>query len=186
MSSNIHINFLLLTTFLFPNIASATEISINEKLNICSSCHGIEGNSLDPLTPSLAGQDNEYLNNQLKAFKSGVRKNINMAGIAKSLTDEEILALASYFSSQTPKNIISDTIQNKQGKNKYSLCWSCHGERGEGPGSYPRIAGQHPQYTVQQLENFKNGVRSNSAMKAIVSNLSAEDMEALGIYISTF
>ena len=72
-----------------------------------------------------------------------------------------------------------------QGKKKYGLCWGCHGDNGEGPGSYPQISGQHPQYIVQQLINYKNGARINPAMNAIVADLGSGEIEALGAYISS-
>lgn len=108
-----------------------------------------------------------------------------MKVISESLTNDEMVALANYYSIQEPAIMGGNTLLLEKGKDKYSLCWSCHGENGEGPGSYPRLAGQHSQYTTQQLKNFKNGLRTNPAMKAIVEVLSSDDMEALGAYIAT-
>lgn len=172
--------------FIFLSLASANEMSLGEtKSTVCSSCHGLNGKSPFPLKPSLAGQNASYIVNQLKAFKSGRRINDTMKAISESLSNDEMVALATYYSIQEPEVMGGNILLLEKGKDKYSLCWSCHGQNGEGPGSYPQISGQHAQYTTLQLKNFKNGLRINPAMNAIVSGLSSEDMEALGAYIAT-
>jgi cytochrome c553 len=189
MKLKLHFNRIILASIILLPVftASATDMSFGKlKSDACSGCHGIKGISPFPLRPSLAGQDADYLVHQLKAFKSGLRKNDIMKGISESLTDNEMIALASYYSGQSAEVTISgDALLIKKGREKYSLCWSCHGENGEGPGSYPSVAGQHPQYTIQQLKNFKDGSRKNPVMKALVGALSDNDMEALGAYIAT-
>ena len=177
---------LTISYFIFFGIASATEISLGEaKSNLCANCHGLDGNSVFPLNPNLAGQNAEYIVSQLKAFKSGRRKNSTMETISASLSNDEMIALATYYSTQAPNIIKGNPLLLEKGKDKYSLCWSCHGDKGEGPGSYPRLAGQHSQYTVLQLMNFKNNFRINPVMNVIVAELNNDDMEALGAYIAT-
>ena len=179
---------ILVNILLLPGLtASANEMSFGkQKSAVCSGCHGLKGISPFPSNPNLAGQDADYIVHQLKAFKSGFRKSDVMRGISESLTDNEMIALANYYSRQptdTPHD--GDPLLIKKGRDKYSLCWSCHGDNGEGPGSYPSIAGQHPQYTIQQLKHFKDGSRINSVMKALVEILSPDDIEALSAYIAT-
>ena len=188
MTSKITLTSMILGAFFTcSNIASAVDMSFGKQTAVvCSSCHGLKGISPFPFRPNLAGQDADYIVNQLKAFKSGFRTNETMQKISESLSNEEMIALASFYSRQAIETIANgDPLLINKGKEKYSLCWSCHGDNGEGPGSYPSIAGQHPQYTTQQLKNFKNGRRVNPVMKAIVSVLTDEDMEALGAYIAT-
>ena len=186
MTLHIHINGMICSIFLLSSLAFADDKTLGKaKSAVCSACHGVNGISSNPLRPNLAGQDANYMVGQLKAFRSGSRKNDIMMGIAESLTDIEMVALAAFYSTQAPEIMSGDTLLIEKGKDKYSLCWGCHGENGEGPGSYPRISGQHSQYTVQQLKNFKNGLRINPAMKAIIADLSSDDMEALGAYIAT-
>lgn len=172
--------------FIFCNNASANDMSFGKvKSEVCSGCHGQRGISPFPTTPNLASQNSDYIISQLKAFKSGGRINDTMNKISASLNNNEIIALANYYSRQSPEIQKGEPSLVKKGKEIYSLCWSCHGQKGEGPGSYPRIAGQHSQYTVKQLKEYKKGSRINAAMKAIVSELSSDDMEALGAYIGT-
>ena len=179
---------ILVSILLLSDLTVIAEESEGKTLSVyCSTCHGPTGTSLDPMKPNLAGQDADYIVHQLQAFKSGIRKNDVMKGISESLTDKEMIALASFYSSQPFKGMKGegDALLIKKGNDKYYFCWSCHGENGDGPGSYPSIAGQHPQYTIQQLKHFKDGSRTNPAMKAIVEALSVEDIEALSAYIAT-
>lgn len=181
MFKNTIIIFLILS-----GVASANEMSPGEaKSNVCSSCHGIDGNSIFPLKPNLAGQNADYIVSQLVAFKSGRRKNYAMEVISASLSNNEMDALATYYSLQEPNIISGNTLLVEKGKDLYSLCWSCHGDNGEGPGSYPKLAGQHSQYTIQQLNNFKNDSRINPVMNIIVKELNSHDIDALGAYIAT-
>jgi len=170
----------------FSATADNTALEVG-KSAVCIACHGPTGIGSGPLKPNLASQDADYIVHQLKAFRSGVRKSIIMNSISKSLTDKEIIALAEFYSSQPFAGIkeLGDPVLIKKGADKYSSCWTCHGEQGEGPGSYPSIAGQHPQYTVQQLLYFKDGSRINPVMKTLVDTLSIDDMKALGAYIAT-
>lgn len=185
-----HFNKVILACILLlPGFtASANDMSFGkQKSAVCSTCHGLKGISPFPSSPNLAGQDADYIVHQLIAFKSGSRLNDTMQQISKSLTNDEMITLANYYSRQSPEvtNNGGDPLLIKKGRDKYSLCWSCHGDNGEGPGSYPSVAGQHPQYTIQQLKNFKDGARKNPVMKALVDVLSDDDMEALGAYIAT-
>ena len=179
---------MLVSILLLSGFTALAEESLGKsKSATCSVCHGTKGISLDPMTPNLAGQDADYIVHQLEAFKSGTRKSAVMKSISKSLTNNEMIALANFYSSLPFKNMEEkgDSSLIAKGAAKYSLCWSCHGEKGEGPGSYPSIAGQHPQYTIQQLQHFKDGSRINPVMKSLVDILSTDDIEALSAYIAT-
>ena len=155
------------------------------KSAICAGCHGSDGNSQLPIYPNLANQDAEYVVRQLEAFKEGTRQNSTMNGIAAGLSEADMAALAAYFSDQTLKSAGGNAQLAKKGKTKYKVCWSCHGSNASGQEGYPRLAGQHPEYIVRQLKNFKNGSRNNPAMKGIVANLSDADMAAIAAYLGS-
>lgn len=70
---------------------------------VCSACHGVDGNSINPLWPNLAGQHAAYLSKQMKAFRSGERKDPIMAPMAMGLSDTDIDNLSAFFASQKPK-----------------------------------------------------------------------------------
>jgi len=160
------------------------------KSAICAGCHGSDGNSQLPIHPNLADQDAEYIVRQLEAFKAGTRQNSTMNGIAAGLSEADMAALAAYFSDQTLKSAGGDPQLAKKGQAEYKdkACWSCHGSNALGQEGYPRLAGQHPEYTVRQFQNFKNGSRNNPAMKgviAIIANMSDADMKAIAAYLGS-
>jgi len=165
-------------------------------LPACVSCHGAAGNSTIAANPKLAGQIEHYVHKQLVEFTGPDRNNPIMTPYSKMLTDGEKHDLAAYLAAQnqTPgaaKN--KDTIE--LGKKIYrggiadkgvAACASCHGANGAGlPIQYPRLSGQHQDYTVSQLVNFRSGVRKNSApMSALAKRMSDEEMKAVADYIA--
>ena len=74
-----------------------------EKAVVCSACHGVDGNSINPLWPNLAGQHAAYLAKQMRAFRSGERKDPVMAPMATGLSDADIDDLAAFYAGQKPK-----------------------------------------------------------------------------------
>lgn len=181
--------FFTLSFFLSAFLAlpvSAADIKAGEqKANHCASCHGQTGNSSNAQWPNLAAQQSTYLVNQLKAFKAGDRINPIMQPMASPLKDEDINDLAAYFSSQQPIKAGGDPALAKSGESKASMCLGCHGAKSEGNGQFPRLAGQHPEYLVQQLKAFKAGSRKGGPMQAITANLSEEDFKALAAYFGS-
>ena len=132
---------------------------------------------------------------QLQDFRSGQRKGV-MNEMAADLTDEQITALADYFSS---KPVLSHRVRDKEfaavGKyifnhgNRYSgvaACSSCHGEKGEGTESLPRLAGQHKRYVAEQLQAFNERKRTNdnAIMHSIASKLTELEIHAVANYVS--
>jgi cytochrome c553 len=149
-----------------PDLAKAQAI-VNQ---VCVACHGADGNSPTPVNPSLAGQPAAYLALQLANFKSGVRANPVMQGRAASLSPEDMQALGAYFSQQAAKPMTAkDAALAKSGQKLYRggdsatsvpACAACHSPTGAGiPKNYPRLAGQHADYTYAQLKAFKDGER---------------------------
>jgi cytochrome c553 len=165
---------------------SANELStVEQKAATCFVCHGDKGKSDDPQWPSLAAQQSVYIVNQLNAFKSGKRINHVMQAQTSKLTTEDINNYGAYFAVQQAAKVGGDLALVKQGKDKATVCLSCHGSSGEGNGEFPRLAGQHPDYLVKQLTDYKNGSRKNDAMQAIAGNLSEEEIKALAAFFGT-
>ena len=162
----------------------------------CVACHGAAGNSTITQNPKLAGQHAAYLQKQLHEFKGPTRNNAVMTGIAKALGEDDVRNIAAYLEQQKPA---PGAARNKNtvdlGKKIYRAgiaeknvpaCAACHGPNGAGiPAQYARIAGQHQDYTVSQLTNFRTGSRTNSAqMTAIGKRMSDEEMQAVADYIA--
>jgi cytochrome c553 len=162
----------------------------------CVACHGAAGNSTITQNPKLAGQHEAYLKKQLYDFQGPNRNNAIMTGIAKALDDNDIRHLSAYLDQQKPA---PGAARNKNtvelGKKIYRAgiaeknvpaCAGCHSPNGAGiPAQFARVAGQHQDYTVAQLTNFRTGARTNSAqMTAIGKRLSDEEMQAVADYIA--
>ncbi|HTS55759.1 MAG TPA: c-type cytochrome [Burkholderiales bacterium] len=165
---------------------------------VCAACHGVDGNSQVPTNPSLAGQHFSYIYKQLTDYKAGRRKNPIMNGIVANLSDEDMRDLAAYFSTQKPKpGAAKDRALVLAGQRLYRgglsdtgvpACSACHSPDGAGiPAQYPRLAGQHLDYTLAQLQSFRSGARDNdpnAMMRTIAGRLTDKDMAALASYVS--
>jgi len=165
-------------------------------LPACVSCHGAAGNSTIAANPKLAGQPEAYLYKQLVNFTEPSRNQPVMTTYAKMLSDEEKKNIAAYLASQTQK---PGAAKNKDtidlGKKIYRggiaekqvpACASCHGPAGGGmPSMYPRVAGQHQDYTIATLNAFKAHARKNSAeMSTIAGRLSDDEIKAVADYVA--
>jgi cbb3-type cytochrome c oxidase subunit III len=162
----------------------------------CVSCHGAAGNSTITQNPRLAGQHEAYIAKQLMNFRAPERNNPVMSPLAKALSDEDIRNVAAYLSAQSPKPGAAknkDTIDLGKkiwrggiAAKNVPACAGCHSPNGAGiPAQYPRLAGQHQDYTVAQLTNFRGGARSNSPqMTAIAERLSDKEIKAVADYIA--
>ncbi len=183
-----------------PASAAKGDAAKAQKLvnDVCGACHGTDGNSTSPAYPSLAGQSPEYLAKQLREFKSGARKNAIMAPNAATLSNEDMLNLAAYYSAQQPKpRLAKDAALVAEGKKIYKggnagsgvpACASCHGPAGAGiPVQFPRLAAQHAKYVESQLKNFRSGDRANDGgmmMRVIARKMTDHEMKAVAEYIS--
>src|SRR5471032_33931 len=163
-------------------------------LPACVSCHGAAGNSTIVANPKLAGQHEGYLYKQLVDFTTPERNQAVMSTYAKMLSDADKKNIAAYLAAQVAK---PGTAKNKDtidlGKKIYrggiAGCASCHGATGNGiPIQYPRIAGQHQDYTIAQLGLFRStkaDARKNSApMHTIASRMSDDEIAAVADYIA--
>jgi cytochrome c553 len=166
--------------------------------HVCASCHGVDGNSASPTFPKLAGQQKEYLTNQLKAFRDKTRADPHahtyMWGMAAHLTDEQIDGLATYFSSKrTSPGVEGDPTDMAAGKKLFMegdpdhdvpACQACHGQNAEGNGQFPRLASQHREYLVEQLGNFASNARANEIMHQNAKPLTAVQVRELAAYLA--
>ena len=183
-----------------PDLAHAKQVVDT----VCAACHGADGNSVAAVNPNLAGLGAEYITRQLQNFKSGVRPSAVMGAMGSNLTPEEMVALGIYYSSQKPKGgAAKDPTLLKSGQAVFRggvaasgipACSACHGPNGVGiPKNYPRLAGQHAEYTYAQLKAFSAGERGadkdgkdvqGRVMAAIAKKMSDDQMKALADYAS--
>ena len=160
------------------------------KAEVCASCHGPAGNAVIPTNPILAGQTSRYLYLQLRDFQEGRRSDPQMSPMVAGLSRDELRELADYFAKQKPKslNFKVDPEKAKLGKLKAdeTLCTMCHLGGFAGQNEIPRVAGQHHDYIVKQLSDFKARKRTNDAgnMTSVAGTLSDEDIENLAHYIA--
>lgn len=163
----------------------------------CSICHGVQGESTSEAFPKLAGQHWEYITKQLENFKSGARKNREMAQMAARLKPDEMQAIGRYFEKQQlPKEPVRDAALATKGEDIYTKgnlpngvppCASCHGADALGSAALPRLAGQIAPYTETQLQRFGSRERTNdnATMQSIARSMSRAEMSAVAHYLES-
>ena len=163
---------------------------------VCAACHGADGNSAIAVNPTLAQQHPEYLVKQLQEFKSGKRNNAVMKGFATMLTDEDMKNIAYWVASKPAKaGFAKDKDLVTLGERIYrggiadrniAACAGCHSPNGAGiPAQYPRLSCQHADYTVAQLNTFRDGSRANSQqMTQVAAKLNDKEIKAVADYIA--
>ena len=164
----------------------------------CAACHGADGNSVNPVWPSIAGQHESYIQNTLQSFKDGTRTDMLMTAQANTLSDEGIADLAAYFATQKAIKRTADPALADIGERLYrggnkesnlTACIGCHGPSGRGnaPAGYPSLTGQHAAYTAKQLADYQSGARKSDGdtqiMRNIASRLTQDEINALASYI---
>lgn len=173
-----------------PALAQDVEAG-RKKAEACTACHGPQGNSTNPQFPILAGQTARYLYLQLRDFKEGRRKEPTMDPFVQPLSRDDMFDLSAYFAAQKlkPGNFKVDEKRAARGKAKAdeTLCTMCHLGGFMGQNEIPRVAGQHYEYVVKQMKDFKNYRRTNDAgnMTAVSKTLSDADIEDLGHYLTS-
>jgi cytochrome c553 len=163
---------------------------------VCSVCHGSDGESGSPAFPRLAGQHAVYVERQLRDYKSGKRKSRAMSAMVEDLKEEDFKALGAYFESRaTHKHEIEDPDLAGVGRfvftrgNPFSgvpACSACHGNNGAGTDKLPRLAGQYAEYVERQLKAFDKRERTNdnAVMHGIASKLTELEVKAVASYVS--
>jgi cytochrome c553 len=162
-----------------------------EKAAVCAACHGPDGNSTIPQNPILAGQTARYIYLQLRDFKEGRRKDPIMSPMAANLSRQDMLDLAAYFSAQKPTgaNEKGDPSKVDEGRkvSDAALCTMCHLGNLSGQNEIPKVGGQHYQYVLKQLQDFKAKRRTNDAgnMTAVLRTIPDEELPAVAAYVSS-
>lgn len=153
----------------------------------CIFCHGIEDYSVAyPVyrVPKVGGQREAYIVSALHEYADGKRHFATMHAQAASLTDQEIRDIAAYFASLGPKP--APTNGDAKPPAFAATCASCHGARGVSTSpEFPSLAGQHPDYLLEELKQYKSGERRNPIMNAMASSLTLEQMKQLADYFGS-
>ena len=182
-----------------PPESGSAESIVAGTVQVCSSCHGPDGRSISPTFPRLAGQQKDYIVAQLQAFRDRTRADPHaqtyMWGMAARLNDPTIDGIADYYASQTPiAGKPDDSPETAAGKKIFTegipsesvpACMACHGEKAEGNGPIPRLAGQHQAYLARQLEAFASMARANEIMHENSKDLTAEQISEVTAYLVT-
>lgn len=162
----------------------------------CMACHMADGTRGAPANPIIAGQFPEYLAKQLQEYKSGKRKNAIMQGMAAILSDDDIRNVSAFYAS---KQAAPGAAKNKDtvllgekiwrggiADRKIPACAGCHSPNGAGiPAQYPRMSGQHADYTQAQLIAFRSGLRANNVqMTGIAAKMNDAEIAAVSDYVA--
>ena len=175
-----------------PDLAKGQTISTN----VCGACHTADGSRGAPANPIIQGQHPEYLAKQLLGFKAGKRTNAVMQGFASQLSEADIKNVSAFYAAKQAKPGFAkskDTVTLGEkiyrggiADRKVPACAGCHGPTGAGiPSQYPRLGGQHADYTEAQLKAFRENTRKNSAvMTGVVAKLNDKEIKAVSDYIA--
>jgi cytochrome c553 len=180
-----------------PDLARGEQIA----KQVCSACHALDGNSVAPANPKLAGQFAQYLVKQLANFKpqggsKAARESAVMAGMVASLSESDMRAAAAYFASQTLRPAAAtDQELAALGQKLWrggiaergvAACAGCHGPDGAGiPDRFPRLSGQFAQYLESQLKLFRSEARANDPngmMRGVAARMSDREIKAVAQY----
>lgn len=179
---------------------SATPQTAEETaIGVCGTCHGPDGNSINPMFPRLAGQHAGYIVRQLKFFKDQSRGDpyaiAYMWGMASGLSDDTIDALAQYYAAQKTgpaKSHDAPTIARGRDIFEHGIpsqgvpaCAACHGPDALGSDAFPRLAGQHADYILKQLSSFQSNMRKIAVMHGVAQNLRTPEMTAVADYLES-
>jgi cytochrome c553 len=163
----------------------------------CDACHGANGQGKNPMFPKLAGQNPDYLIDQIGKFKSGVRKGYVMRFQLNDLSDTDVAELTRHYSQQRlAPDAVRDAGRNAAGRKIYlegvaanaiAACASCHGGDGRGAKAMPRLAGQHADYIAEQIDRFVDATRLPGQVQAhpALAHLSDEQIRAVSDYLSS-
>jgi cytochrome c553 len=185
-------SWLVTAMILSGSLAQAADIAAGKvKAELCVGCHGGNGISSMENIPSLAGQQDQFIQWQLVFFRAGTRKNEAMQPIIGEFTNEDIRNLGAYFASLPPPKPSPDNDPDLSNKGAQAAmgrrCANCHTETYAGTKGVARIAGQREEYLSKALHDYKSGVRSGGSMAAMTDvayPLSDEEITALSHYLA--
>ena len=179
--------------------AEKADPALQNTVQTCATCHGVNGRSVAPTFPNLAAQTAPYLEAQLKAFKDQTRGDPDaqayMWGMAAPLSDAMIGELAAYYAKQAAaKGKGDDSALITRGKQVFEqgipaaqipACATCHGAHGQGMAAFPRLAGQHAPYLLKQLIVIQSALRNAPVMHGVVKELTRDQMLAVAAYLES-
>ncbi len=161
------------------------------QLALCAACHGAQGNSQISSISSLAGQPKTFIENQLVLIREGIREVPQMKGLLDKITDEEFIMLANYFAAQPAAKATTAAVNNAtylrgQDLSKKMLCGTCHLPNYAGQNQIPRLAGQHEEFLVQSIKQFRDGNSTgrDTNMTAAVLGMKDNDIADLAHYLA--
>jgi len=179
--------FALVTLFVSCVSAAPT----TEVVTLCESCHGKGGNSDIALTPSLAGQPDIFVTNQLILFREGLRNSSVMQGVAKGMKDKDAIELGKHFAKSPVKLIAASPIDPKleiRGRQLIDKmhCGQCHLPNFAGRSQVPRLAGQREDYLVAAMREYRDARRTgaDTTMTEVLSGIADADIIALGHFLA--
>lgn len=164
---------------------------------VCAGCHGPDGNSTIPTIPKLAGQHEVYLVNEMRNYREEKRHSDVMGAVLSSLGADEMAGLAKYYAVQKASpGTVSKPGLLALGKRIYlegntqsgvPSCDGCHEENGEGSKKFPRVAGQHVPYVLEEIARYASDKRSGGAkvMRVVAERLTKEEAEAVAEYMAS-
>ena len=180
---------LLLAVALFaqPAYAEGDATAGKELAYTCLGCHGIEGyrNAYPSYrVPKLGGQKAGYLEIALQGYRAGTRKHPTMQAQATSLTDQEIADVSAYLASIGGDTVAAGGTEGAS-FDKAAACAACHGQNGISVNAaWPTLAGQHEDYLVHALQQYRDGTRGDPIMGAQAALIAEEDVKKLAMYFS--
>lgn len=179
--------------------AGKTDPALQNTVQTCAACHGLNGRSIAPTFPNLAAQTAPYVEAQLKAFKDQSRGDPDaqayMWGMAAPLSEAMISDLAAYYAKQAPaRGKGEDPALIARGKLLFDegipaaqvpACATCHGAHAQGMAGFPRLAGQHAPYLLKQLIVIQSALRNAPVMHGVVKELTRDQMLAVAAYLES-
>jgi cytochrome c553 len=149
----------------------------------CAGCHGDQGVSGNPATPSLAGQDAQYFAAALRAYKDGSRADETMKGLAAALDDKAIRNLSAYYAALQPQPV--NVRRPLSGEEWAQRCDRCHGVNGNSTNPrFPALAAQRADYLEKVLHAYKTRARRSPEMAAMSDGLTDDDIKNLAAHYS--
>lgn len=172
-----------------PTLPALAQV-LPAKAQVCAACHGADGNSVTPGSPSLAAQPRLFLENTLVMVREGLRDIAVMRGMLKGFTDAEISAVARFYSSQTlkPQPPAADAARVARGAtlSKAALCGTCHLPDYSGREQMPRLSGQREDFLFSSMRDFRDGSATgrDTIMAATLRGMSDEELRDLAHYFA--
>jgi cytochrome c553 len=170
---------------------AAVAAPTKDTISLCESCHGKGGNSDVALTPSIAGQPDIFITNQLILFREGLRSSDVMQGVAKAMKDKDAIELGKHFAKSPVKIVSPGVVDPKLETRARQLvgerhCGQCHLPNFAGRSQIPRLAGQREDYLVSTMRAYVGGKRTSAdtTMQEVLAGLADADIQALGHFLA--